>query len=206
MGNTTRFAVSNFTMEREQVMRCLLLLTTLLCLSLIDGSIAAADECSDIRHVIPADAAMMHADFERLATDPSFNVSKVEDKSLTLMLFALKVKDDEKAKEQFRFLTDGYPRPSTLARELSRVRRTGKRRILLEPVTFIHANRITDFTCQVNADKAVGTVAFKVPKLYQGKVDYVARRFGGKWFISEFIVPAYGIHLVRGDGGYWKVK
>jgi hypothetical protein len=187
-------------------MRCLLLLPTVLWLGLF-GSAAAADDGGDIRQVIPADAAMMRADFERLATDQSGpSASKVEDKSLTLMLLDLRVKDDEKSKEQFRFLTDRYPKPSTLARELHRERRTGERRILLGPVTFIHADRITDFKCKVNGDTAAGTVSFKVPELYQGQVEYVAQKLGGKWFISEFIMPAYRIHVVRGDDGLWKQK
>ena len=73
-------------------------------------------------------------------------------------------------------------------------------------MTFVHTDRITDFTCIVHADKAAGTVSFKVTGLYQGKVDYIAQRLGGKWFIVEFIMPAYGIHIVRADNGQWKEK
>ena len=188
-------------------MRCFLSLMTVLSLGLSGGLVADADDGSNIKHAVPADSAMMQADFERLATGQSIrSASKVEDKSLTLMLLALKVKDDEKAKAEFRFLTDGYPKPSELAAELYQERRTGKRGILLGPVTFIHSDRITDFTCDVKTDKATGTVSFKVPNLYQGKVNYVARKLGTKWFITEFIMPAHGIHLVRSDDGLWKEK
>jgi len=190
-------------------MRRLLFSATILWVGLVCpfASIADEDTAISIKRAIVADSAMMHAGFERLAFDQrSPNPSKVEDKSLTLMLLALKVKDDEKAREQFRFCTDGYPRPSELAEELYRVRQTGQRRILLLPVTFIHMDRITDFTCEVHADKATGTVSFKVPSLYQGKVEYVAQRFDGKWFITEFVMPAYGIHLVHSNDGLWKEK
>jgi hypothetical protein len=49
-------------------------------------------------------------------------------------------------------------------------------------------------------------VSFEVPGLYQGKVQYAAQRHHGKWLITEFIMPAYGIHLVRADDGLWKEK
>lgn len=188
-------------------MRCLILFATVLCLGLFSGSAAVADDASDIKQAIPADAAMMRADFEKLATSSSVpSASKVQDKSLTLMLLDLKVKDTKKAREQFRFLTDNYPQPSTLSEELYRERHTGKRRVLLEPVTFIHADRITDFTCKVTGDEAAGTVSFKVPELYQGKIEYVAQRHSGKWFISEFIMSAYDIFLVHTNDGHWKEK
>jgi len=160
-----------------------------------------------IKQAIVADSAMMHADFEKLVfSEVTPNPSKVEDKSLTLMLLALRVRDDDKSREEFRFLGDGYPRPSALAEELYRLRQTGRRRILLEPVTFIHLDRITDFACKVDADRATGTLSFKVPGLYQGKVDYVAQRHDGKWFITEFIMPASGIHVVRDEKGVWKER
>ena len=188
-------------------MRCRLLIAVMVGLGLACAPAFSADDESEIKHAIPLDSAMMQADFDRLAHEPTVpSPSKVEDKSLTLMLLGLKVKDDEKAREQFRFLVDGYPQPSKLAEELCRERRTGERRILLEPVTFVHTDRITDFTCIVHADRAAGTVSFKVTGLYQGKVDYVAQRLGGKWFIVEFIMPAYGIHIVRADNGQWKEK
>ena len=156
-------------------MRYVLLLNTIAWLVLIYPPIASADDDSEIKEVISSDSAMMQADFDRLAHEPTVpSPSTGEDKSLTLMLLGLNVKDDEKAKEQFQLLADGYPQPSKLAEELCRERRTGKRRILLEPVTFVHTDRITDSTCKVHADKATGTVSFKVTGLYQGKVEYVA--------------------------------
>ena len=75
------------------------------------------------------------------------------------------------------------------------------------PVTFLHADRITGCTCEVNGDTAKGTVSFEVPELYRGKVDYAAKRKDGTWQIQEFIMSAYDIHVIRNEEGKWqKVK
>ena len=87
-----------------------------------------------------------------------------------------------------------------------RVVKVGNLTIPRGPVTFIHADRITDCSCKVDGDQATGTVTFKVPKLYQGKVDYMARRTDDKWQIVEFAMPGRDIHVVRGDDGKWKKK
>jgi hypothetical protein len=70
----------------------------------------------------------------------------------------------------------------------------------------IHADRITDCTCTVDGDTATGTVSFMVPKLYQGQVNYVARRREGKWKIEEFIMPLHKIHIAVADNGKWVQK
>ena len=172
---------------------------------LFTDAVASGDNTAAIRALIPSASAMMHADYERLASASAPRPSSVEDRSLTLMLLALEVRsDDEKAEEQFRYLTDRYPSPSDLSREAYRTRRHGKRSILLAPVTFIHEDRITDFVCKVDGDVATGTVSFRVPELYEGKVDFVARRFRQGWGILEFRMPAYGIHIVRTKHGLWK--
>ncbi len=192
-------------------MRPLLILATILCLGLVDALVATGDDSDDVKRAIPADSAMMHTDFERLITSSVPKASDVEDKSLTLMLFAaMKVEESQtpKQQEQFRYLFNngGVPKPSDLAREMCRERRTGTRRIVLAPVTFIHEDRITDYVCEVEEDTATGNVAFEAPRLYRGKVDFVARRIKGKWFIAEFIMPAYSIHVIRGKDGTWKNK
>lgn len=189
-------------------MRCLLLLLA----TILAGSLhASADDAKEIRKLIPSESAMMRADFESFFTSNVPKASDVADKSLTLMLFAfMKVEEGQtpKQRDQFRYLLAGGspPKPSDLAREVCRERRTGTRRIVLAPVTFIHEDRITECVCEVEGNVASGTVAFKVPQLYQGKVDYVARRIEGKWFITEFIMPAHGVHVVRSDDGRWKEK
>ena len=146
------------------------------------------------------------ADFGiRALIAPSY--ADITDKSLTLQLFAMKPNSDRTKEqlEEYKTLVD-IPKPSELAAEIYRVRRIGSLIIPLGPVTAIHAERITDFTCTVDDDDAQGTVSFKVPDLYQGKVQYVAQRKNGKWQITEFLLPAHGIHIVRGDSGLWSEK
>jgi len=190
-------------------MRHLLLWTTIVCLALTHPLIASGDDMGEIKAQIPPASAMVEEDYLKLARAEAVPDKSGEDRSLTLTLLELRVRDDETAKEQFRYLVEGYPQPATLGKEACRVaevRSKRRRHILLGPVTLIHKDRITDFTCEVSGDKATGTVSFKVPELYQGKVDYVATKFGGKrWFITEFTMPAYGIHLVRAHDGQWKV-
>ena len=74
------------------------------------------------------------------------------------------------------------------------------------PVTFVHADRICDVTCDVKGDTATGIVSYEVPKLYRGKFHYVASRKGGAWQITELSMPAWGIRLVRGEKGTWVQK
>lgn len=188
-------------------MRCLLPFTAILCLSVLSGKMAAAADQDEIKRAIPADSAMMEADFDKLAmSETSPKRSDVEDKSLTLILLTLQVKNDAKAKQQFRYLTKVPPKPSELAVEICHQRRTGKRIILQQPITFLQAHHIRDFTCDVQADRASGTVSFMAPNLYEGKVEYAAGKFAGKWFITEFKMPAYDITLVRGNDGLWIEK
>jgi len=171
---------------------------------------ALADDAEEIRKLIPFASAMKLADLDRLAMSPtSPKESDVEDKSLTLMAISVRVTadEDEKAREQFRFLGEpgAVAKPSELAKELTRyVVGKGRFRVALGPVTFIQADRITDFTCKIDGEAATGTVSFEVPKLYAGKADYVARRTGGKWQITEFLMPGRGIHIVRGEDGKWR--
>jgi hypothetical protein len=177
-------------------------------LFLAPDSTLRADDLKEIRNLIPAAAAMTLGDMDKLATSTTPpKPSDVESKTLTLMLFSLKGGDDEKAKKEFRYLTERIPKPSQLAMEINRfVKGRGKIRFALGPVTMIHADRITDVTCKVDGDMATGTVSFKVPSLYEGKADYVARRKAGKWQITEFKLPANKVHIVRDDKGVWRKK
>jgi hypothetical protein len=167
-----------------------------------------ADPAAEIKQLIPAAAAISLRDMDALAKSSAApKPADVESKSLTLMLLSLKVSDDEKAREEFRFLTEGTPQPSRLAEEIYRnVRGRGPLRFAFGPVSMIQADRITDCTCNADGDKATGVVSFTVPELYQGKVQYSARREKGKWRIVEFRMPANGIRIVRMDDGKWTSK
>lgn len=167
----------------------------------------AAEDAMQIRQLIPAAAAMSKADMDKLATSNAPSYDDIEDKSLTLQLFAMKLNRDrtEEQLAEYRTLAD-VPKPSDLAAEIYRVRRIGRLVIPLGPITAIHAERITDFTCELDGDQARGTVTYKVPDLYQGKVNYVAQQSDDTWRITEFILPAHNIHVVRGADGSWTEK
>jgi len=169
---------------------------------------ALAGDVKEIRNLIPAAAGMTLSDMDMLAMSPTTpNPSDVESKTLTLMLLSLKVRDDEKSRKEFRHLTAGVAKPSQLAEEIYRlVKGSGKLRFALGPVTMIHSDRITDFTCAVEGDKATGTVTFSVPELFEGQVNYVAQRRDGKWKIEEFMMPLHEIHIAVADNGNWVQK
>jgi hypothetical protein len=192
-----------------------LLVLLLTCLMLVNDATAQTPSktkptaASEIRKLVPFAAGMKLGDIDKLATAVSSpKPSDVKSKTLTLMLLSLKVKaDDEKAREEFHFLRDRLVKPSELAKEINRsVRGIGRFRFALGPVTMIHTDRITNFTCSVDGDTATEKVSFKAPKLCQGKVNYVARRKSGKWRLEEFTMPANKIHIVLADKGMWVQK
>ena len=165
---------------------------------------ATADDAKEIRQLIPSATAMQRADMEKLATAEAPKYEDFEDKSFTLQILWMKTSKDLTAeqREEFNMFSE-TPKPSDLMNEIYRVRKIGRLVIPLGPVTAIHAERITDFTCEVDGKTASGTVKFKVPNLYEGKVDYIAQRTDDEWHIAEFLMPAYKIHIVRGDDGKW---
>ena len=70
--------------------------------------VAGADDAAEIRKLVPAASAMSKADFEKLAySETAPKASDVEEKSLTFLLLTAKMRDDAKAREQFRFLPKG---------------------------------------------------------------------------------------------------
>jgi hypothetical protein len=100
--------------------------------------------------------------------------------------------------EEFRFdLSKGCPHPSGLFQELSRNRYLGY-------CSMIQPDRISDFTCNVDGETAKGSVSFRVPRLWQGKVRYIAERTEGRWKIKEFQLPIHRWRFVRTERGTWK--
>ncbi len=72
--------------------------------------------------------------------------------------------------------------------------------------TVIQPEYITDCTCKVDGDTATGTVTFKAEKLYEGKVDYTAKKKGDTWRIEEFQLPDLKITIALGADGKWAKK
>ena len=172
------------------------------------GQNAAA--AAQIRKLIPRAAGMPAAVFEKIATMSRMpKPSDFDDQPLTIVLLFSRPVQTEAARKEFRYLdTAGLPKPAALAEEIAGPRwatRSKIARALLQPyATAIHANRITAVACQVEGDRATGTVSFRVPKLYEGNIPYVARRQGDAWQIVEFRLPGHGFRVVRDAKGKWK--
>jgi hypothetical protein len=99
--------------------------------------------------------------------------------------------------EEFRFEAPTTPKPSGLVRELFRGKYLGY-------YSMIHADRIADFTCEVDDETARGSVSFQVPGQWAGKVQYAAERVDGRWRITEFQMPIHRWRFVRTETGRWK--
>jgi len=184
-------------------MRYLLMTVCLVSLS-SQVSLAEEDDVAKLRSLVPYASAMKQTDFTKLAA--SARPREIEDRSLTLQILATKTADATPAQlKEFRYL-DGVPKPSQLVDEIHRVAVSllGKR-VLKGPVTIIHADRITDFTAKIEGNEATGVVSFHVPKLYEGKVNYRAKKNEENWRIIEFHLPANDIHIERSkpDSNVW---
>jgi len=172
------------------------------------GKNAAAEQ---IRRLIPRAAGVPMAVFEKIARSPTTpKLSDFDDQALTIALLFEPPVQTKAARKEFRSLRDpaAMAKPAELAQEIAGPRWiTGSKiaRKLLRPyATMIHADRITGVTCKVEGEQATGTVAFRVPKLYEGKIPYVARRKDGDWRIVEFRLPCHGFRVVRDAEGKWK--
>ena len=171
-------------------------------------SVADESDAEQIKRLIPDATAMTLTDFKVLFVfHYPVDVSSLEKASLTAMLIDLRpaIENVKEAKEQFELLkSDNVIYPVANIRD--EIARSPDPRRPTPPITMIHADRITGFTCQAEGDAAKGTVSYEVPQLYRGKFDYVAARAGGHWRITEFSVPACKIHVVGDELGKWRIK
>lgn len=103
----------------------------------------------------------------------------------------------EQAAGEFRYLTEGKPKPADIVRAVSLHQERGY-------ATFLQPEYIKDVTVSVSENSANGTVTFEAPDLFAGKVHYVARRKNGEWRIEEFHLPAYQARIHRDDDGIWQ--
>lgn len=80
--------------------------------------------------------------------------------------------------------------------------------------TVIRFEDITNCTCKVDGNTASGVVSFKTEKqygkstvkLYEGNIEYTARKKGDEWRIEEFRLPDYKVTLALGADGKWVKK
>ncbi len=162
-----------------------------------DGSGETAEA---IRALVPAAAGIQNAAMYSVAASATAPTpTSFESKTLTTMLFTYEIDPTdlhEAQAEEFRFLSP-KPKPAVLAAESGRTQQLGY-------FSMIQPDRITDFTCKVDGDRAKGVVSFGVPELYMGKVHYIAERAADRWEIKEFDLPAHGWRFVRIEEGTWE--
>ena len=157
---------------------------------------------ASIRRLIPAAAGSRVEILCAIARSPTVPRPSelLVDPALSAIVMMYKVHPPglyEAQAEEFRFDTQTVPEPSEMVRELLRSRHLGY-------YSMIHADRITDFACQADGETAKGSFSFKVPRLWEGKVQYAAERVDGRWRITELQMPIHRWRFVRIEAGRWK--
>jgi hypothetical protein len=145
--------------------------------------------------------------FDKLATGSPLTPDELaapRGQTLTWWVMAhVPSKNDPKKPTSFKFLM-AQINPATLGKAISGPKtKDGQNR---STATLIHPEYVTVCTCKVEGEAAIGTVSFKVDKLYEGKIDYTARKKDGAWRIEEFRLPDYKVTLALGADGKWVKK
>lgn len=157
---------------------------------------------SAIRDLIPEAAGSPTAEIDELSRpDQAPALDAVKQQSFTVAVLLLRFTKEtayEKHREEFRLIGDELPRPSKLAKAFAKSKELGY-------YTVIHADYITEFTCDVSGSLARGSVSFEAKGVYAGKVKFVASKAGGKWRIVEFQLPTWDVTTKRKNGD-WKLS
>ncbi len=171
-------------------------------------ALPAADDALTAEKAKPliAEAAGMPADeFQKLgsADDPSKFRSAKGDSLTWLALSYAPGPDGPKNPTSFQFLGDAI-NPAKVANAISGPKdKDGKYR---KYASLIHPEYITDCTCKVDGNTATGTVTFRAEKVYEGKVEYTAKKKDGQWRVEEFRLPDFKITIALGADGKWTKK
>lgn len=191
--------------------QCRLLLTAFAFSVLAIGSHLGAEETTKIderfRKLIPAATAIDRKEFEAITRSPNAPTAKSFDQhSLTAALMLHKIRPLEgKSAEQFRYLNDGPPRPIKIAQEMYRPVGAGNVVLFVPPVTMIQSERITRCEAKLEGKTARGSFDFRVPDLYEGSADFVAKKKDDDgWQMVEFQMKTIGIHVARDAEGKWR--
>jgi hypothetical protein len=160
----------------------------------------------EAKALIPEAAGAPAADLQKIGTtggDPTKQIPSNGESLTWLALSYAPGPDAPKNPTALRFV-EGTLNPADFARAIMGPKdKDGKRR---KYGTLIHPEYITDCTCKVDGDSATGTVTFKVEKVYEGKVEYTARKKDGKWRIEEFRLPDLKLTTALGADGKWVKK
>jgi hypothetical protein len=163
---------------------------------------AAPGELSvgEATRLIPAAAAIPVEVLERFVTDPPLTVSGIEDHRLTALVLAMDPEsaadEDDRVHGDFRYTPLPQPPPQMILKAV----RTDRGH-----ATIIRPEYIVDCTCQSEGDRAEGVVAFRAPGVYEGQVEFTARRTEGRWAVTEFRMPAYRLATRRTSDGTWQL-
>lgn len=159
---------------------------------------ADAEAAEAIKALIPEASSNSTADWQNLfqpGVQP--NLGALKSHSLSVVLLTIEPTNDDKLRKEFHYIPE-TPNPADLAKAIARSRRKGYG-------TLLQPDYITDVTCRVKDDAATGTVSFRNDKLYEGTIEYTARRLKeGGWRVEEFRMPAYKIRVTLQADGTWK--
>jgi hypothetical protein len=169
----------------------------------------AADDfgATQAKALIPEAAGIPADVFQKLGTDPNPTPDKLAaPRGQTLTWWVMTYAPDKntpKNPTSFRFLGETI----NVAKIASAISGAKDDEGKYGPTaTVIHPEYITDCTCKVAGNTATGVVSFKVEKVYEGKVEYTARKKDGKWRIEEFRLPEFKTTLALGADGKWVKK
>ena len=193
-------------MRHAQLIHCLLLFSWVFCSQAPWGTADEPEIDQRFRHLIPAATAIDRADFEKIARSPSTpTADSFQQQSLSAVLMILPIMpvgEDETEKRQFRMLQP--TKPAELAREMYRSIGAPRLGVVYRPITMIHSERITRCQAKITNDKATGSFDYRVPDLYEGSADFVAKKQGDGWKMVEFQMKTMGVHVVRDKQGKWR--
>ena len=152
------------------------------------------DISAKLKLAIEKDSSIPDREWQSLdARNQAIDHKKVKGTTLTFTFISMRAPD-----EPSKAMSDELDvfKTSTAVRITDEIER------VKAPSTFIHADRSTDLEFKIDNDTAQGTFSFLVTDLYKGKIGYRAKLTESDWRITEFLLPAHGIHLVR-DAETW---
>jgi hypothetical protein len=157
-----------------------------------------------IKAAIPRASGVPNEEWEHARAEGMITPRKFRTKPLSLLLYIPLIKVNipelperiDECKAEFQYVTDSYPSTERRRAVFERSVGQGYR-------AMIHADQITNLTCDLEGATASGKFSFEVPELCRGTFEYSAVRVGSQWQITEFRMPAHDWSFVRRDDGRW---